>query len=584
MFDTYSKAKNELNSELIRLENIATSDRVKTAFHLLREKLEAGVFSLVVAGQFKRGKTTFINALLGENLLPTAVIPLTSIVTVISFGKDLKIEAVFQDGRRQAIGPNELPLYVTERHNPKNEKLVDRVEIEHPSPYLEGGVRIVDTPGIASIHEHNTRTTYDYLPQADAAVFLLSVDPPITQAELHFLRDVAKLTARVFFILNKTDTMGEAERDESLAFSKQAIEEGTGFRDVTIYPISARLALEGKLENDRRKTEQSGLPAFERSLEAFLAGEKGSVLIRSIADKARSWLNEELFIAELEERSRCISLDELENKISAFKTFIRDSEQEKDDSGRLFFEDVKVLRERALIDDIEEMKDKETKELDSRLDEFSIEHAADGNAEFAAGLNTLIGTHIRDAFGAWRVEEEKRLEARLKEISERFVFRMNQILERMSRFSSELFGTSDRRFGVREALPPQVEYRYQTEDPADMLSLTVDLAKKALPKALSHKLFLKEAKKSAAAMVDRHCGKARYDFSERLERLAQNYRRSVAEFVDSAQNDAIRALEKALTDRHEAAAKGKAGEAAVAERVMALNEIDKSLADFTKSV
>jgi len=198
MFDTYSKAKNELNSELIRLENIATSDRVKTAFHLLRAKLEAGVFSLVVAGQFKRGKTTFINALLGENLLPTAVIPLTSIVTVISFGEDLKIEAVFQDGRRQAIGPDELPLYVTERLNPKNEKLVDRVEIEHPSPYLEGGVRIVDTPGIASIHEHNTRTTYDYLPQADAAVFLLSVDPPITQAELHFLRDVAKLTARVF--------------------------------------------------------------------------------------------------------------------------------------------------------------------------------------------------------------------------------------------------------------------------------------------------------------------------------------------------------------------------------------------------
>jgi len=569
---------------LIRLENIATSERVKTALHLLRAKLEAGVFSLVVAGQFKRGKTTFINALLGESLLPTAVIPLTSIVTVISYGKDLKIDAVFQDGRRQTISPGELPLYVTEKYNPKNEKSVDRVEIEHPSPYLKGGVRIVDTPGIASIHEHNTRTTYGYLPQADAAIFLLSVDPPITQAELHFLRDVAKLTARVFFILNKTDTTSEADREESLAFSKQAIEEGADFRGITIYPISARLALEGKIENDGKKTELSGLPAFERSLEAFLAGEKGSVLIQSVTDKARSCLNEELFLAELEERSRRISLDELENKIAAFKTFIQDSEQEKEDCGRLFFEDVKVLREMALIDDIEEMKGKETKELDSRLDEFSIEHAADGNAEFAAGLNMLIGTHIRDAFGAWRVEEEKRLEARLKEISERFVFRMNQILERMSHFSSELFGTSDRRFSAHEALPPQVEYRYQTEDPADMLSLTIDLAKKALPKALAHKLFLKEAKTSAAAMVDRHCGKARYDFSERLEWLTRNYRRSVAESVGSAQSDAIRALEKALTERHEAAAEGKASEAAAAERVMALNEIDKSLADLTNSV
>jgi len=101
MLDTYSKNKKEISDNLIKLESVAASKRVKVASQTLRVKLEADVFSLVVVGQFKRGKTTFINALLGKDLLPTAIIPLTSIITILSYGEKLKIIAFFENGSKK---------------------------------------------------------------------------------------------------------------------------------------------------------------------------------------------------------------------------------------------------------------------------------------------------------------------------------------------------------------------------------------------------------------------------------------------------------------------------------------------------
>jgi len=190
MLDIYLKIKTDLIDDLTKLEKVVTNKQIKTLAQLLHKKLEIDVFSLVIVGQFKRGKTTFINALLGKDILPTAIIPLTSIITILTYGDKLQITTFFENGTKEEIKIDDLALYVTEKYNPKNEKKVNHVEIKYPSPYLKNGVQIIDTPGIASVHEHNTKTTYEYLPQADVAVFLTSVDPPLTEAELHFLHDI----------------------------------------------------------------------------------------------------------------------------------------------------------------------------------------------------------------------------------------------------------------------------------------------------------------------------------------------------------------------------------------------------------
>lgn len=88
----------------------------------IKDKLNQDKFNLVVLGEFKRGKTTFINALLGAALLPSAVVPLTSIVTLIQYGDNFKAEVFFLNGDKKEISLSEIAYYVTEEGNPKNEK------------------------------------------------------------------------------------------------------------------------------------------------------------------------------------------------------------------------------------------------------------------------------------------------------------------------------------------------------------------------------------------------------------------------------------------------------------------------------
>ncbi|MFW0884224.1 dynamin family protein [Candidatus Acidulodesulfobacterium sp. H_13] len=581
MLDEYLKIKSDLTQSLAKLEDTASAEHVKVAVRSLCTKLKADVFSLVVAGQFKRGKTTFINALLGEDLLPTAVIPLTSIITILRYGDNLRITAFFQNGTEKEILRENLSLYITEKYNPKNEKGMDRVEIAYPSRYLKNDVQIIDTPGIASVYEHNTQTTYKYLPTADAAIFIVGVEPPLTQAELQFLHDVKNMVGKIFFVQSKIDAVSETDREESLAFSKKIIEEEACFGDVIIYPLSGKEALIGKKEGDLRKVERSGLPDFERSLEQFLVNEKGRVLIESTAEKADNLVDEEMLLAEIEEKSLHFPLKKLENNITTFKNFIKDSNQEKADSEKLLAEEVKALQRDVLKEDIEKLKQEKTKLLMVRLEEFATDHVSDGNVKFTELIGKFIDIQIREIFSTWRIREEKILREHLKGILERFILRMNKIIEQIVNSSTKLFGISYRQIQMREALPPEIEFRFKTTDDPGMLSITIDLMRKALPRALAHKLILKEAKEKAAMLVDMHCGKARYDFSLRMERLMQDYSLDVIESVDLMQSNVLKALDAGIASKQNTAIEAASLEKRIHDKIKILKEIKKSLKDKT---
>ncbi len=160
------------------------------------ERFEDGRFHLAVLGQFKRGKSTLLNALLGHSLLPTSVVPLTAIPTFVQYGPDLCICVRYQDGKRAkefAGRPIEeavkiLEGFVTEEGNPKNRLRVKQVDILHPAPILQHGVVLIDTPGVGSTFTHNTRATINFLPQCDAALFVVSADPPLTEVEVNSSR------------------------------------------------------------------------------------------------------------------------------------------------------------------------------------------------------------------------------------------------------------------------------------------------------------------------------------------------------------------------------------------------------------
>jgi ribosome biogenesis GTPase A len=178
-----AKAPRQLPLDISRLS--ALLDRAKAistvdvrARDVLAARLLDRSFNLVVVGEFKRGKSTLINALLGRDLLPTGVIPLTSVVTVLQFGMDAAASLIFDDGHTETVSFDKLPEFVTERGNPKNVRGVREAHVMLPAPCLMDGIRVIDTPGIGSMHTHNTDLTYRYLPQADAVIFVASADQP----------------------------------------------------------------------------------------------------------------------------------------------------------------------------------------------------------------------------------------------------------------------------------------------------------------------------------------------------------------------------------------------------------------------
>ena len=189
----------------------ATSQGLRRKLLSLEEKLESNQLHLAVLGQMKRGKSSFINALLGAEVLPTGVLPVTAVITKIRYGPYPDATVLFTTGRQERTALSTLADYITETGNPGNRKQVASVEINYPSPFLNGGMILVDTPGIGSTHSHNTRTTEGYLENIDAGIVVLSVDPPITEVESLFIKDMKKEIPKLFFILNKIDTASADE-------------------------------------------------------------------------------------------------------------------------------------------------------------------------------------------------------------------------------------------------------------------------------------------------------------------------------------------------------------------------------------
>jgi predicted GTPase len=206
------------------------------------ERLEDGRFFVAVLGQFKRGKSTLINALAGCALLPTGVAPVTSVVTIVRHGDVAGARMRRRDGAWEAIALDDVATYVSEDGNPQNARGVVAVEIVTPSKLLERGLCLVDTPGLGSVHAGNTQETRDFLPHVDAALLIVGADPPITGEEAQLLAGLGDRVRDVFVVLAKADRVAEPELAQARAFTERVLTE-TLRRHAPVFAVSAREVL-----------------------------------------------------------------------------------------------------------------------------------------------------------------------------------------------------------------------------------------------------------------------------------------------------------------------------------------------------
>ena len=189
----------------------------------LEQRAAEGRFFVACVGQFKRGKSTLLNALLGEAVLPVGVVPVTAVVTVVRHGPVRRALVSLLDGGVVEIAPEELADYVTEERNPGNQKRVSVVEVMLPGPILRGGLCLVDTPGIGSVFGGNTEATRAFVPHIDAALLVLGADPPISGDELALVEEVAKHVTLLICVLNKADRLSADERQQGAAFAQRVL-------------------------------------------------------------------------------------------------------------------------------------------------------------------------------------------------------------------------------------------------------------------------------------------------------------------------------------------------------------------------
>jgi predicted GTPase len=253
----------------------------------LMVKLAEDRFTLAVVGQFKRGKSSMMNAIIGRELLPTGVLPLTSAITVLKFGPTERLIIEREDMQwPETLPVSQLEDYVTERGNPGNRKKIKTATLEVPLPFLRRGLEFVDTPGIGSAIAANTATTYAFLPQCDAVLFVTSVDSPLTSAEMEFLQTIRQHVHKIFFVVNKSDLLGERERREVLEFIGKTLREQMQRDDARIFPLSCKIALAAKADGDELAYAQSGLGALQEELAHFLSEEKSTTFLRAIVERA----------------------------------------------------------------------------------------------------------------------------------------------------------------------------------------------------------------------------------------------------------------------------------------------------------
>jgi len=215
----------------------------------LAGRVRAGRFYVVCVGQYKRGKSTLLNALMGERVLPVGVVPLTVVVTILRYGTPRTARVQFADGSWADIEPDAIAEYVTEEKNPENSKGVAVVEVLTPNSLLESGLCLVDTPGIGSVFIDNTEATRAFVPHIDAALVVLGTDPPISAAELVLVEEIARQCPELIFVLGKADKQTDADRVTAAAFTSRILRERLG-RDIpSLIEVSAaeRLAGAGEL-------------------------------------------------------------------------------------------------------------------------------------------------------------------------------------------------------------------------------------------------------------------------------------------------------------------------------------------------
>lgn len=269
------------------------------------DQLKNSKFKILILGEFKKGKSTFINALLGDEILPSYSMPCTDVINEVTWGEETKIIIKKSNNQELEVSRDELEKHVTidgELNTQDNKTIL--AQIFHPLHYCKNGVIILDTPGLNE-DLRRTNTTLGHLSQSDAIIFVIAADQACSMTELETIKNLTEDLGfnDLFFVCNRMGVIQEKEKSSLIKYvieklSKQ-LKQGPA-----VHFVDSLSALEIKLKGGEVSTEFRNL---ESSIQDYLIGKRGSIKVRNAIGELNIGIQASLL--KLENRKKILSND-----------------------------------------------------------------------------------------------------------------------------------------------------------------------------------------------------------------------------------------------------------------------------------
>lgn len=426
LLEAHRDTKRAIIERLEQLAGVADAVGMETLARQIRQtripKIQNERFYLVVLGEFNHGKSTFVNALLGANVLPTGITPTTAAINHVVWADQPRAEAMLADGRRESLPPGALNDWVTVAGT--HSKDVSYVEVGYPSEMLRENITLVDTPGVNDLNEARAEITYGYVPRADAVLFLLDAGQALKDSEREFLSShvLEGSRERLIFVLGKVDLLSEDERDAVLDYVRKGLV--ALVPEPALFPVSARHWLEGRRE-------ESGMPALIAHLERFLDVDRVRILLDNAAvDAARTAayleqnLGVKLYACDLD-------LAELESRIEAVRGQLDASKRTLDELHVRIGAEAEAIKAQVRMD-LENFTRAFIEALPDQID-----------AVDADDIKAYLPGFIEDKFREFAELEGHKLASLLEHLAEEVIAVTNENLEAASSAVAERIGPAD---------------------------------------------------------------------------------------------------------------------------------------------
>lgn len=536
-------------ARLLRLADLAqelAAEPVAEEARELATRVSEGRFYVACVGQFKRGKSTLLNALVGHQVVPTGFVPVTAVPTVIRFGEALHARVRMQDGSWQNVAMADLKEYVTEELNPENQKGVDGAEVFVPSLLLSSGMCFVDTPGLGSVFTGNTATTQAFIPHIDAALVVVGADPPIAGEELALVEAVGKQVQDLILVINKADRTSDAERAAAVKFTREILEKRLHRPMGEVFEVSAAERIEGS--GPLRDWEK-----LRASLH-HLVDDSGRNLVRAAGERGLQRLSEQLLTVISEDRDALLRpIEESERRIELMKETIGEAERSMRELSFLF------MAEQHRISDL----------FVDRHKQFARTAWTESEAEFSRELPSLpLGfgpsyrrrvMHLAQEISRrkvmpWLKPEQEEGERQYRAVANRFVEMGNSFLKKLADAGlSELTR-------MPHALDPDSGFRVRSRFTFEGFIGTAQppsplrwLADAVLPLVGGRKMITNEARAFLRHLLETNSARVQNDVLNRIQESRDHLEVEIRKLLHEISRIAEQALERARKVKEEGA-------------------------------